>query len=658
MADLACPSCGTDVAISLDVTCVTVCPSCLKVLERSDVGLVDRGVLAPLKETRSRLRVGLRGRYEYKFFTVCGRVQVTESGGNLWDEWYAAFDGGQWGWLAEDRGRIWLSMAVEHPGYVPKFSQVRAGDVLTFDGRSYTVSEVDTGQVVAAEGEIPFHFTPDERLPFADLSGADGGFGTIDYTFDPPRVYLGRELPVDAFKLERDIDLHVEGEPPTKPAPPESICPGCQKKVELRTPGETVRAVCPHCDMLCDVDGRALKAIRKVVIQSNAGPRMWLPLGATGTLRGEKLTVVAWRLRSVFKEGVRYPWQEALLYGDKGYRYLDCADGHFTLGRSIAAGEVSMDNAIVRYQGKKFERFSIGDAVTEAIVGEWPWRVDPFERNPVAEFVAPPLLLARELGEGEIDWTLTEHVDADEVAAAFPTGRVPPPNGVGAAQPYKHSHIFRIWRWAVLALVVGFTFKCSTASDAVVLDQIVSLDALPPNGTGGYTLTNRLAQKPTETFPPAEAGQPLVVTTDAFDLAGGKNVLIEARAGVDNSWVFAAGQMLNEETGDLQPFSLEVSYYHGVDGGESWSEGGQTTDTRVSSMPGGATRVQLEIERDPALTRPLELNLVVREDSPNALYLFLTLIFISILPFFAWILKSSFERARWENSDYPKHTDE
>jgi hypothetical protein len=134
--------------------------------------------------------------------------------------------------------------------------------------------------------------------------------------------------------------------------------------------------------------------------------------------------------------------------------------------------------------------------------------------------------------------------------------------------------------------------------------------------------------------------------------------MIEARAGVDNSWVFAAGQMLNEESGDLQPFSLEVSYYHGVDGGESWSEGGQATDTRVSSMPGGPTRIQLEIERDPAATRPIELNLVVREDNPNPLYLFLTLIFISILPFFAWIMKSAHERARWENSDYPKHTDE
>jgi hypothetical protein len=261
--NLSCPGCGTDVSLSLDITCVTVCPSCLKVLERGDVGLVDRGVLAPLRETRSRLRVGLRGRYDKKFFTVCGRVQITESQGNLWDEWYAAFDGGAWGWLAETGGRIWLSMAVEHPGYVPKFDQIRAGDVLSFDAKKFTVTEVDVGQVVAGEGEIPFFFTPDERIPFADLSGENAGFGTIDYTFDPPRVYLGRELPVESFRLDRDIDTRIEGDRPDKrdapaPAPPpDTLCPGCQKKIDLRVPGATMRVVCPHCNLLSDLNGRA-----------------------------------------------------------------------------------------------------------------------------------------------------------------------------------------------------------------------------------------------------------------------------------------------------------------------------------------------------------------------------------------------------------------
>lgn len=664
MADLSCPGCGTDVALSLDITCVTVCPSCLKVLERSDVGLVDRGVLAPLRETRSKLRVGLRGRYDKKFFTVCGRVQLTESQGNLWDEWYAAFDGGQWGWLAEDRGRIFLSMAVEHPGYVPKFDQVRAGDVLTFADRKYTVSEVDVGQVVAGEGEIPFHFTPNESIPFADLSGADASFGTIDYTFDPPRVYLGRELPVDSFRLDRDIDTRIEGERPDKrdapaPAPPpDSVCPACQKKVELRTPGQTVRVVCPHCGALSDVNGRALSVVRKVESQASRGPRMWVPLGLKCTLRGEALTVVAWRVRSVTKEGTRYPWQETLLYGDKGYRYLDCTDGHFTLGRTVSAGEVSAGMDVVRFEGTKFEKFSVGQAVTECLVGEWPWKVDPLGRHDVAEFVAPPRLLGREAGDGEIDWTLSEHVPRAELAAAFPSVTLPPESGVGAAEPFRHSAVFRVWRWAMLALTVAFFVKCATARDTVVLDHVVAIPAREAGTLPGFTVTDRLNTRPAETFPAPESGAPMVVTTEPFELAGGNNVMVEAGANVDNAWIFAAAEMLNEETGDLQPFSLEIGYYHGSDGGESWSEGGNLADTRVSAMPGGSTRLRMELERDPADLKPVEFTVRVLEDSPNPLYLFLAMVVLSLFPLFAWILKSGHERRRWENSDYPKNVDD
>ena len=664
MADLSCPSCGTDVALSLDITCVTVCPSCLKVLERSDVGLIDRGVLAPLRETRAKLRVGLRGRYEKKFFTVCGRVQITESQGNLWDEWYAAFDGGLWGWLAEDRGRIFLSMAVEHPGYVPKFDQVRAGDVLTFDDRKFTVTEVDVGQVVAGEGEIPFLFTPNESIPFVDLSGADASFGTIDYTFDPPRVYLGRELPVDSFRLDRDIDTRIEGDRPDKrdapaPAPPpESICPACQKKVELRTPGETARAVCPHCNTLVDVNGRALTVVRKVEIQASRGPRMWVPLGLKCSLRGESLTVVAWRVRSVTKDGTRYPWQETLLYGEKGYRYLDCTEGHFTLGRSVAAGEISAGLDAVRFEGDKFERFSVGEAATECLVGEWPWKVDPFERGAVAEFVAAPRMLGRETTAGELDWTLSEHLPRAEVAAAFPSITLPPESGVGAAEPFRHKAVFRVWRWATLAVLLGFVVKCSFARDQVVLDQVVSIPARAAGTPGGFTVTDRLNSRPAESFPAPESAAPMVVTSEPFELAGGKNIMVDASASVDNAWLFTAAQLLNEETGDLQPFSLEIGYYHGSDGGESWSEGGNLADTRVSAMPGGSTRLRMEIERDPSDFKAVELNIRVLEDSPNPLYLFITLVLLSIFPLFAWIMKSGHERRRWENSDFPKHVEE
>jgi hypothetical protein len=236
---------------------------------------------------------------------------------------------------------------------------------------------------------------------------------------------------------------------------------------------------------------------------------------------------------------------------------------------------------------------------------------------------------------------------------------MPTQNGVGAAEPFRHAAVFKVWRWAMLALVVAFSVKCTFASGRLVLDQVISL---PPrtmaNEATGFTVTDRLAARPVESFPAPEPGQPTVVITEPFELAGGKNVMVEANANVDNAWIFAAAEMLNEESGDLQPFSLEVGYYHGVDGGESWSEGGNVSDTRVSAMPEGPTRIRLEIERDPGDMKPVEFTLRVTEDAPNPLYLFITMLLLSLFPLVTWALKSGHERRRWENSDFPKHQED
>ena len=35
-----------------------------------------------------------------------------------------------------------------------------------------------------------------------------------------------------------------------------------------------------------------------------------------------------------------------------------------------------------------------------------------------------------------------------------------------------------------------------------------------------------------------------------------------------------AGDLVHETSGELRTFEREISYYHGVEGGEAWSEGG------------------------------------------------------------------------------------
>src|SRR5256884_3399665 len=56
---------------------------------------------------------------------------------------------------------------------------------------------------------------------------------------------------------------------------------------------------------------------------------------------------------------------------------------------------------------------------------------------------------------------------------------------------------------------------------------------------------------------------------------------------VDNSWLALDGDFVNEDTGLIQAFELPIEYYHGVEDGESWSEGSHSNDTYVSALPEG-----------------------------------------------------------------------
>ena len=83
---------------------MAVCPYCRSVVARSDRRVEDLGKVAALVETDSLLEVGRKGHYQGVPFELTGRTQLAHPAGGVWDEWYAAFSDGRWGWLADARG--------------------------------------------------------------------------------------------------------------------------------------------------------------------------------------------------------------------------------------------------------------------------------------------------------------------------------------------------------------------------------------------------------------------------------------------------------------------------------------------------------------------------------------------------------------------------
>src|SRR5215207_8840047 len=193
-----CPSCAGPVGFKAGSTLVLVCPYCRSAIARTDRGLEDLGKVAEIAESQSSLKLGLKGEFKGSRFELTGRAQLRHQMGGFWDEWYATFSNGWVGWLAEAQGNFYLTFYQPLPQgtSLPSFAQLQVGQTVGEipSPTPLMVTEKGVATAIAADGEIPYKLTPNEQSPYADLVGHDSAFGTIDYSVEPPWVFLGQQV--------------------------------------------------------------------------------------------------------------------------------------------------------------------------------------------------------------------------------------------------------------------------------------------------------------------------------------------------------------------------------------------------------------------------------------------------------------------------------
>ena len=148
-----------------------------------------------------------------------------------------------------------------------------------------------------------------------------------------------------------------------------------------------------------------------------------------------------------------------------------------------------------------------------------------------------------------------------------------------------------------------------------------------------------------------------VFFSQPFDLARRRNIRIIGDSPVQNTWVSLEGDLINDETGVVQSFPIEISYYQGVEDGESWTEGGQRDSAYTSAMPGGkicaaAGRSVGKLATAGGCSSQIEQNVT------HGFNLLLALIVLSIGPVMMGIYHIGFERRRWSESMFSGGDDE
>ena len=648
----ACPQCGAPLRFGGSESLATVCAYCRFAVLRTGARLEAAGKVPDLVATETRLSIGAAGKFQGQTFTILGRLQLSQ-GEAVWNEWYASFGEADWGWVAEAQGRLFVTRPLSMVAGLPRRDALHVGRDVTLPevGRA-VVDELSEARLVSFEGELPVRPEPGERWAYADCSTADGGFATLDYASgDAPVLYAGREVTYAEVGLADCEPLPLSG----KEAARALSCPGCGGPVMLRRPDAKAFA-CPSCGSLLDVSQGPFQVLG--VLESRSKPP--IPLGAKGTLHAEALEVLGFLVRSITVEGERYPWQEFLLHGPGGYRWLSVYDGHWLFLRPVAAGQVLLEGRLPSFEGRFFKHFQSGLARYEEIQGEFYWEIRAGDVVKTEDYIAPPFMLSAESTETEVSWSRGESLRGAEVWKAFQLPGAPPRAvGVGAAEPNPFSaRLGPTWMLAGIALAVLLLLSAVLAGRAPRQEALALDVPLRPKDVPLYepppVVLGRIPRQEAPA-PEVPASADSVTLSEPFDLVGGPQAVeIDAEADVVQAWVGLDVALIEDATGESETVGFELSSFSGVEDGERWSEGSSRGSAVIGSVRDGryVLRVEPQVERGVGRVPP-SAHVRVLRGVFLATPLVLALVLIISWPLLLASRAAGFERRRWAESDHP-----
>lgn len=410
-----CPGCGAPVEFRSAQSTHAVCGYCQSTVVRAGETLQRLGKVAELFDDHSPLQLLATGRWEDKAFTLVGRLQY-RSGSGTWTEWFALFDDGTEGYLAEDNGAYVFALPAAAQRELPEPARFRVGASTAIGGKTYEVSANDQAALISAQGELPKLPPLDRPFAMVELRASDGEVLSIDYGETPPGVSRGR-----AVRLE---DLHLAGlrdESAKEEKGRQFACPNCGAQVEVKLDG-TKSITCAACNSIIDLTSGLGGELRHA--EQSEPVRPLIPLGSAGQLQGVQWQVVGYQHRIGHEPDdpdEHFGWDEYLLYNRKrGFIFLvDSTEGWSLVKTATGAPSYTEGSQAATYLGTRYELQYSYNAETTYVAGEFYWPVERGQKTYNRDFAKGKALLSMEQTPRERTWSVGNQIDSDLVAKAF-----------------------------------------------------------------------------------------------------------------------------------------------------------------------------------------------------------------------------------------------
>jgi hypothetical protein len=371
---------------------------------------------------------------------------------------------------------------------------------------------------------------------------------------------------------------------PRPPFEPRDIhCAGCGAGLTVKDERSQL-VVCEYCGSHMDASQEQKTVLGKGPEQKWEFP---LKIGDSFRHKGARFEIIA---RQAFIEDGDYSevTREYLLYNPRrGTLYLSEYGGNYDLSwdthvmPTVSPFQLSRGSAMETHDGKKWVTLEAGEYELAYVDGALPWIAKTGDRTRYVEF-------ADKGGTNErydVSWTANEveystgiSLTLDMVRQA--TGK--PELGQGVVRK-KSENVVQTRRWYMILIL--FSLIVLVFNGIMALYCLVSGKQVLEQSFSAQQLTDEVLS------------EPFTVGSD------GSVIMVEAQASsLDNAWMALDLALVKNQETVVHVFDEDIQYYHGVEGGESWSEGSHEESTYIEVPEAGEYRLLLHAVSAPGET--------------------------------------------------------